>query len=209
MLPPTKVPCAWRRARRPRQIETTERPEASALRKSYQWRLQRRARHGRQQKPTLETIANVNGCLTSQDPAQAITNGQVPGTDGMSEKPTSNGRAESQRVRKAIGRLAAVRETIAWEPSLVMTSARPNEVPSPSVARSPDSQHESMLQDLADIEAASHALRRAEPTLTNWTAPEKSGAPPRSNVWIVFALIWTPTTFLIGGAIAAIVHFIQ
>jgi hypothetical protein len=67
---------------------------------------------------------------------------------------------------------------------------------------------EQLARDIAEIESASAALRKAEPALETWT-----GAPPAPTrnarpVWLLIALLWLSTALLTVGALAAIAALI-
>jgi hypothetical protein len=61
-----------------------------------------------------------------------------------------------------------------------------------------------LAREVADIEAATAALRRAEPALESWTkAPAASGGKPRP-VWLLIGVLWLSTAIVTAGAVVAI-----
>jgi hypothetical protein len=70
-------------------------------------------------------------------------------------------------------------------------------------------QADQLARDLADIERASEALRRAQPALQAWRSPRTGDRPaaamrkPRP-VWLLIGLLWLSTALVTVGAVAAI-----
>ncbi|HWX83091.1 MAG TPA: hypothetical protein VNZ48_05770 [Xanthobacteraceae bacterium] len=63
---------------------------------------------------------------------------------------------------------------------------------------------EQLAREVADIEAATAALRKAEPALESWTkAPVNSGGKPRP-VWLLIGVLWLSTALVTAGAVVAI-----
>jgi len=63
---------------------------------------------------------------------------------------------------------------------------------------------EQLAREVADIEAATAALRRAEPALESWTkAPANTGGKPRP-VWLLIGVLWLSTALVTAGAVVAI-----
>ena len=63
---------------------------------------------------------------------------------------------------------------------------------------------EQLAREVADIEAATAALRKAEPALESWTkAPASSGGKPRP-VWLLIGVLWLSTALVTAGAVVAI-----
>ena len=61
-----------------------------------------------------------------------------------------------------------------------------------------------LARDVADIEIATAALRRAEPALESWTkAPASTGGKPRP-VWLLIGVLWLSTALVTAGAVVAI-----
>lgn len=70
-----------------------------------------------------------------------------------------------------------------------------------------------LARDLAEIERASAALRKAEPALETWTdmpvgnwaddAPAAALRKPRP-VWLLIGFLWLSTALVTAGAVAAI-----
>jgi hypothetical protein len=61
-----------------------------------------------------------------------------------------------------------------------------------------------LAREVADIEAATATLRRAEPALESWTkAPANTGGKPRP-VWLLIGVLWLSTALVTVGAVVAI-----
>jgi hypothetical protein len=61
-----------------------------------------------------------------------------------------------------------------------------------------------LAREVADIEAATAALRKAEPALESWTkAPASTGGKPRP-VWLLIGVLWLSTALVTAGAVVAI-----
>src|SRR5579864_739694 len=61
-----------------------------------------------------------------------------------------------------------------------------------------------LAREVADIEAATATLRKAEPALESWTrAPANSGGKPRP-VWLLIGVLWLSTAVVTAGAVVAI-----
>ncbi len=61
-----------------------------------------------------------------------------------------------------------------------------------------------LAREVADIEAATAALRQAEPALESWTkAPANTGGKPRP-VWLLIGVLWLSTALVTAGAVVAI-----
>jgi hypothetical protein len=62
-----------------------------------------------------------------------------------------------------------------------------------------------LAREVADIEAATAVLRRAEPALESWTTePANTGGKPRP-VWLLIGVLWLSTALVTVGAVVAIV----
>ena len=61
-----------------------------------------------------------------------------------------------------------------------------------------------LAREVADIEAATAVLRRAEPALESWTkAPANTGGKPRP-VWLLIGVLWLSTALVTAGAVVVI-----
>jgi hypothetical protein len=75
------------------------------------------------------------------------------------------------------------------------------------------SQADQLARDLADIERAAAALRRAQPALETWNEPRDDDRPaaamrkPRP-VWLLIGLLWLSTALVTVGAVAAIARLV-
>jgi hypothetical protein len=58
------------------------------------------------------------------------------------------------------------------------------------------------------IDAATCELRRAEPSLASWSAPDRASGEPRSPqaLWTLAVLVWGATLALIVGLIGAVAY---
>ena len=70
-------------------------------------------------------------------------------------------------------------------------------------------QPDQLARDLADIERAAAALRRAQPALEAWSSPragDRTAIPMRKArpVWLLIGLLWISTALVTVGAVAAI-----
>jgi hypothetical protein len=65
--------------------------------------------------------------------------------------------------------------------------------------------HDQLERDIADIERATAALRRAEPALESWTEPATTApvAKPRP-LWLLIGALWLSTAIVIVGALVVI-----
>jgi len=61
------------------------------------------------------------------------------------------------------------------------------------------------------IDAATSELRRAEPSLASWTAPDRAGAEPPSPkaLWTLAVVIWGATLSLIVGLIGVVAYLVR
>jgi hypothetical protein len=65
-----------------------------------------------------------------------------------------------------------------------------------------------LAREVADIEAATAVLRRAEPALESWTkAPANTGGKPRP-VWLLIGVLWLSTALVTAGAVVAIASLV-
>ena len=61
-----------------------------------------------------------------------------------------------------------------------------------------------LAREVADIEAATATLRKAEPALESWTkAPANTGGKPRP-IWLLVGVLWLSTALVTAGAVVAI-----
>jgi len=65
-------------------------------------------------------------------------------------------------------------------------------------------EREQLAHDIADIERASLALRRAEPALESWTAPPAPMLGQPRPVWLIIGVVWISTALVTLGAVFAI-----
>jgi hypothetical protein len=65
-------------------------------------------------------------------------------------------------------------------------------------------ERDQLARDIADIESATAALRRAEPALESWTRPQTPVATKSRPLWLLIGLLWLSTAILTVGAAYAI-----
>ncbi len=68
-------------------------------------------------------------------------------------------------------------------------------------------QNDQLTRDIAEIERATAALRKAEPTLETWSERWPGDAPApalRKSVWPMIGLLWLSTALITIGAVAVI-----
>jgi hypothetical protein len=66
---------------------------------------------------------------------------------------------------------------------------------------------EQLARDLADIEAATAALRKAEPGLESWTKTEEPAVAPKPRpVWLLVGALWLSTALVIAIAVVTIAN---
>jgi hypothetical protein len=61
-----------------------------------------------------------------------------------------------------------------------------------------------LARDIAAIERASAALRRAEPALESWTEPPAATAQGTRPIWLLIGVLWISTALVTFGAVYAI-----
>jgi hypothetical protein len=65
-------------------------------------------------------------------------------------------------------------------------------------------ERDQLARDIAAIESATAALRRAEPALQSWTKPQMPAVPKSRPLWLLIGLLWLSTAILTVGAAYAI-----
>lgn len=63
---------------------------------------------------------------------------------------------------------------------------------------------EQLDRDIADIEQATEALRRAEPALQSWVKPATPAVAASRPLWLLIGVLWLLTALVAGGAVVAI-----
>jgi hypothetical protein len=75
-----------------------------------------------------------------------------------------------------------------------------NEMTDPTV-------EDQLARDLAEIEVATAALRKAEPGLESWAKVEGTVVAPKPRpVWLVISALWLSTALVIATAVVAIAN---
>jgi hypothetical protein len=65
-------------------------------------------------------------------------------------------------------------------------------------------ERDQLARDIADIENAAAALRRAEPALRTWTKPQMPAVSKSRPIWLLICLLWLSTAILTVGTAYAI-----
>jgi hypothetical protein len=66
-------------------------------------------------------------------------------------------------------------------------------------------ERDQLARDIADIENATAALRRAEPALESWTKPQTPPTATKARpLWLLIGLLWLSTAILTVSAAYAI-----
>jgi hypothetical protein len=65
-------------------------------------------------------------------------------------------------------------------------------------------ERDQLARDIANIESATAALRRAEPALESWTKPQTPAMTKSRPLWMLIGLLWLSTAILTVGAAYAI-----
>jgi hypothetical protein len=63
---------------------------------------------------------------------------------------------------------------------------------------------EQLARDLADIERATAALRRAEPALQSWSQPITAAVHAPRPLWVLMGVLWLSAAIVTVGAAVAI-----
>jgi hypothetical protein len=61
-----------------------------------------------------------------------------------------------------------------------------------------------LAREIADIEAATAALRKAEPALESWTSAPATPARKPRPIWLLIGVLWLSTALVTAGAVVAI-----
>jgi len=69
------------------------------------------------------------------------------------------------------------------------------------------SENDQLARDLADIEAATAALLKAEPELESWSKPAMAAVYKPRPVWLIISVLWLSTALVTAGAVVAIATF--
>ena len=81
---------------------------------------------------------------------------------------------------------------------------RDADVPADDARSLAPAESDQLARDIAAIERAAAALRRAEPALESWSnPPQHAGRKPRP-VWLLIGVLWVSTALVTVGAAVAI-----
>jgi len=70
-------------------------------------------------------------------------------------------------------------------------------------------EREQLARDIADIESAAAALRKAQPALKSWIKPPPSPMVPKAQrLWLLIGALWLSTALVTAGAVVAIHSFV-
>ncbi len=61
-------------------------------------------------------------------------------------------------------------------------------------------ERDQLARDIADIESATAALRRAEPALESWTKPPTPAVTKPRPLWLLIGVLWLSTALVTAGA---------
>jgi hypothetical protein len=94
-----------------------------------------------------------------------------------------------------------------YEQDLAVSQGNPAPAPEDTNALA-QGVRDQLSREIADIEAATAALRRGEPALESWTklASPPAGRKPRP-VWLIIGALWLSTALVTAGAVVAIATF--
>jgi hypothetical protein len=82
-----------------------------------------------------------------------------------------------------------------------------NAIPGEDSALTDPVVRDQLARDLADIEAATAALRKAEPGLESWTRIEEPAIALKPRpVWLLVGALWLSTALVIAIAVVAIAN---
>ena len=81
---------------------------------------------------------------------------------------------------------------------------RAADAPADAAGSLPSGEPDQLARDIAAIERATAALRKAEPALESWSnPPQQAGGKPRP-VWLLIGVLWVSTALVTVGAAVAI-----
>src|SRR5262245_24222412 len=107
-------------------------------------------------------------------------------------------------AREALQDVGAVQQAAVLESRQSSAAASAAMLPKPAAAIDPDQ----LARAVAEIEQASAALRRSEPTLEVWLPEQATPSEARRHlsVWILVGGIWITATLVVAGATGAILY---
>jgi hypothetical protein len=65
-------------------------------------------------------------------------------------------------------------------------------------------ERDQLARDIAEIESAAAALRRAAPALQSWSKPHPPAAAKPRPLWLLIGLLWLSTAIVTVGTVFAI-----
>jgi hypothetical protein len=65
-------------------------------------------------------------------------------------------------------------------------------------------ERDQLARDIADIESATAALRRAEPALQSWTRSPAAAVAKPSPLWMLIGILWLSTALVAASALVVI-----
>jgi hypothetical protein len=71
----------------------------------------------------------------------------------------------------------------------------------------PQPMTDEVAREVAEIESATAALRRAEPGLESWNKSTERAARKPRPVWLIIGVLWLSTALVTAGAVVAIATF--
>lgn len=69
-------------------------------------------------------------------------------------------------------------------------------------------ERDQLAREIADIESAAAALRKAQPALKSWSKPPSPTIPKSRPLWLLIGALWLSTALVTAGAVAAIHSFV-
>jgi hypothetical protein len=145
-----------------------------------------------------------------------LTSQRERGSDSLAGMSHPADSSEWNNALQVVTRLAAAREAAlqdvgAEQQRAAAADPRPRGIPAVTAARPVEPMDPDQLaRAVAEIEQASAALRRSEPSLEVW----QPDAPPRNetrqylSVWILIGGIWISATLVVAGATGAILYLL-
>jgi len=65
-----------------------------------------------------------------------------------------------------------------------------------------------LARDIADIERATAALRKAQPALESWTRPVATAVHKPASLWLLIGVLWLSTALVAASAVFVIASLV-
>ena len=96
-------------------------------------------------------------------------------------------------------------DIMSLQPAQSEAALRPaDERSTPEASALAQTVRDQLAREVADIEAATATLRRAEPALESWTKEPADAAHKPRPVWLLIGVLWLSTALVTAGAVVAI-----